>query len=725
MTLAGEPVGYALVALPQGLRICCNKNGEFSFPADSFLFPFKIAVSALNFRTREINVSHPNQELTIRLAPLTYLLDDVPVVCPQKQRQSNVALFEIDRETVDERMPLHVTDLLGSEAGFTQRSGYQAPLILRGLSGKRLLVLRDGNRRFSSYPAGFMSHTINVYDLERIVVEKGAASVRYGSGAMAGIVNLLDAFSFQTNGIKGKLTAGYGTNNNERTVLSSVNSGNNKLASGLNFRIRKADNSVYPDGTAMENSFYEDKDFLFKSAWRPSGQHCFHLLADLHRGGPWGKPKGFNGTDYMLATTNVENTDNVSLSWMFEPENRNWVSKASVYYSHEKRELEKRFFTAANYRLSFQEITDYTDYYYGAGAEVTYQPTKKMKLICGAAYYSFHISSPTESNDYIQNLSFRNRVSINARSYVAGTFSELIFKLNAQSKVVTGLRFDYDWVKEGEVYDLDQTGEGETTAHAFSGSVAYQNQLSETSQLKINLARSFRLPETTELFADNYTSNGILYGNTALQPEFCYGLDADWQFQFGSVQVEVSPFIWLLKDMINKEEVKGQPGTNYQYINIGKARLWGGELTFNWTSGQVLFTGDLFHFYCGLSYLNGTDVTAAGTYFGSGDPLDFVPPFNLKSELNYKWKWNKNISSTLLLGAVYYAKQHRLPEGGYATPSYLETDLSAGIRCEYWPGKPDFRFVVNNLLNGTYQSFQSYLPAKGRDFRFYITFKLN
>ena len=55
-------------------------------------------------------------------------------------------------------------------------------------------------------------------------------------------------------------------------------------------------------------------------------------------------------------------------------------------------------------------------------------------------------------------------------------------------------------------------------------------EVNQKSKLKINLARSFRMPETTEMYTDNYTSNGILFGNPDLKAEFCNSLDLSYQF---------------------------------------------------------------------------------------------------------------------------------------------------------------------------------------------------
>ncbi len=723
----GDPVPFATVALPDGHGAMCDSEGTFTIGTGSLSFPVTLLVSAINYESKEFIINSEEEMISISLDEKSYKLEDIEVVSRKSlEARSNVSTITLTKTTIEEQMPIHAGELLGKRAGFSAKSGYQVPIVLRGLSGKRLLVLRNGNRRFSSYPAGFMSHTINVYELERIEVEKGAASVIYGAGAIAGIVNLIDKSPFEKRGLTGKVISGFSTNNNERSILTSLGWSGNKLAVQGSFRYRKADDFKYPDGTIAENSFYEDKDLSLKTGYKANENHQFNFSADIHLGDPWGKPKGFSGTDYMLATTNIENSTNLLLNHTFNNSGVFQKSDLSIYYSKDRRELEKRFFTAATYELSFQEITNYSDYYYGAKWLGKLKLSEPLYLQTGAEFYSFHFSSPTESNDYIQNLSFRNRISIDARSYVYGIFTEASLDLSEKVKMTAGIRFDVDDVFEGEVFDLDQEEENETHVSALSGTLAVRVHLSESSTLKVNLARSFRMPETTELFADSYTSRGILYGNTDLKPEYCNSLDFNLDTKLEGLEIELSPFVWIMEDMISKEELHGQPGTNFQYINIGKTRLWGGELTLTAPFRSVALDEDELSFTAACSYLNGTDVTDSENVFSSGDALDYIPPFNLKSKLSYHSPRSKDIVVNAMLDATYYAYQSRQPEeGAYATPAYTVVGCSLGVTANHWKSRPSLRVVASNLLNEEYQTYQSYLLAEGRTIRFFLTLNLN
>ncbi|MFO7369601.1 MAG: TonB-dependent receptor plug domain-containing protein, partial [Bacteroidales bacterium] len=276
------------------------------------------------------------------------MVDEVKVkyIRSLKER-SMTSVIITEKKEMELLTPRNVSEVLQTRTGFTNRSGYQTPLTFRGMTGKRLLILRNGMRRFSSYPAGYMTHTMNIYDLERIEIEKGASSVRYGSGAMAGIVNLIDKSPFKQNGFNARLSSGYGSNNNEKNVVACGGWSNGKLALKTGLRFRKAGNFSYPGGSKAENSFYTDKDLFFSAGYKLAQNHELILTTDIHNGGPWGKPVGFNGSDYMRLQTNRENTWNVALSYGIQRSGYIKSLEINAFYSDEKRNHTKNYYTAA------------------------------------------------------------------------------------------------------------------------------------------------------------------------------------------------------------------------------------------------------------------------------------------------------------------------------------------------------------------------------------------
>jgi len=471
-----------------------------------------------------------------------------------------------------------------------------------------------------------------------------------------------------------------------------------------------------------ENSFYTDKDLFVSAGYQFNEKQELVIASDIHNGGPWGKPVGFNGSDYMRVQTRNEDTNNVAMHYSIRGKGVLNALELNAFYSDERRKHVKRFYTAAGYRLSYVETTRFSDYYYGTHIRGKLQLSAKNTLILGAEFYSFHISTPTDAVDYIEGISFNNRVSKNARSYVTGTYLEHTYLPGSRLKLVTGFRYDYASVYEGDVHSLSRENELNTKKDAVSGNFAASYTLGRTSKIGINTARSFRMPETTELYADSYTMNGIIFANPDLDPEYCYSIDLCYNFSSGFMEFEISPFVWFFNNMITREEIKGMPGTNYQYVNVGRSRIYGGEAIANIPVKSILTPHDKVSVSLGLAWLNGTDVSTSHNFLGSGIPLDYVPPFNLKAGISYLNASGSKMEYSMDLRAVYYSEQTRLGESNYATPAYFLLGCSAGAAFPAIKTKPSINLAVNNLFNTRYYNYLSYLPSEGRDIRIFLTF---
>lgn len=712
----GRPIPFATITNTSNQGTICDSSGSFEFCSHTK----KIIVQALGYITDTLFISNNTNTITMQLQPDNIDLNEVIIVQYQKiENRSSVATLVTKKKEIEGLNPLNITDVLQTKTGFTNRSDYQAPIVLRGLSGKHLLVLRNGMQRFSSYPSGFMSHTINVYDLERIEVEKGAASVVYGSGAMGGIINLIDKSPFKQEGFNAKLTSGYGKINNEKNLLACGGWSNGKLAVKTSFRYRNADNFKFPNGEIAENSYYNDNDFFISAGYRINKNQQLILSADIHNGGPWGKPVGFNSSDYMHVKTERENSKNLNARYLYYSGGTIKSVEANIFYSEEAREFIKAFYTVAGYQLSYMETTRFSDYYYGGNIKTTIQINQKQQLVTGAALYSFHISTPVDAVDYIEGIDFENRVSQDARSYVSGIYAESIHYLTPATRLTAGLRFDYTSVFEGSAYSYEQLTGRDTRRHAVSGNLSLHQKIKAKTIIKVNLAHAFRMPEITELYTDSYTPNGMAICNPNLEPEYCNSLDLTLSCTPRLFRFEFSPFIWLMQDMISKEEIFGQPGKNYGYINIPKTRMWGGEITGSYTFRNLPKTGSSMAINTGLAYLNGERIDES--YFTLGTPLDFVPPVNIKSNINYHSPADKVVRYKIALRTTYYAKQNRVAERAYTTPSYWLLNSTFGLDFKTIPTKPTLNFTINNILNTKYQCYYARLPSAGRDFRIFLS----
>jgi outer membrane cobalamin receptor len=112
----------------------------------------------------------------------------------------------IDRESIQERAPANIADVLNQAPAFkdsngdTMRgtggvgtpSGPQNTLNLRGLGANRTLVLIDGRRVVATNNSGTVdTNIVPVGLVDHVEVVTGGASAAYGSDAVAGVVNII------------------------------------------------------------------------------------------------------------------------------------------------------------------------------------------------------------------------------------------------------------------------------------------------------------------------------------------------------------------------------------------------------------------------------------------------------------------------------------------------------------------------------------------------------
>ena len=88
---------------------------------------------------------------------------------------------------------MSLSNVLASEPGIAMGSDgvWSTSINIRGLSENRLVTLIDGNRIETATDLTASLSMVDVNDIERVEVIKGAQSSLYGTGAMGGIVNII------------------------------------------------------------------------------------------------------------------------------------------------------------------------------------------------------------------------------------------------------------------------------------------------------------------------------------------------------------------------------------------------------------------------------------------------------------------------------------------------------------------------------------------------------
>ncbi|MBN2706978.1 MAG: TonB-dependent receptor plug domain-containing protein, partial [Deltaproteobacteria bacterium] len=153
------------------------------------------------------------------------------------------------------------------------RDGYwEISPVIRGLGGNRVLVLIDGDRE-SNLWAGRAPLTpfLDAFDVSRIEVVKGPASVLYGSDALGGVVNILtsrpDYAEAEAWTLVGRLGGRYAGVDQGWSGGASLSGGGHGFDFGLTVSARDADNFEAGGGSEVANSQYEGAGLNFRGRY--------------------------------------------------------------------------------------------------------------------------------------------------------------------------------------------------------------------------------------------------------------------------------------------------------------------------------------------------------------------------------------------------------------------------------------------------------------------------
>lgn len=142
--------------------------------------------------------------------------------------------------------------------------------VIRGLDGSRVAVLSDG---LGSADVSNVSqdHAVAVepFLADQVEILKGPSTLLYGSGAIGGVVNLVDGRIPQAapaNGLTGRAQINYDSVSSGRTGMFRVDTGNGSFALHADGLYRRDDDYDIP-GRTLANSFVHGKSGAAGASW--------------------------------------------------------------------------------------------------------------------------------------------------------------------------------------------------------------------------------------------------------------------------------------------------------------------------------------------------------------------------------------------------------------------------------------------------------------------------
>lgn len=245
---------------------------------------YSLIISHIGYKVVYAIISvYSDTSFSIQLNPSNIRLNDVIVTSTKYQKNIKeipYAVSIIDKSVIQKNPSITIADLLKSESGISLlRDGvWGTEVSIRGLNRANIVTLVDGNRIETSTDISARLSMIDLYDIEKIEVIKGAVSSLYGTGATGGIINIISKTgSYNSNfEVKASYSVGFNSVNNLFANGLNVFASNETWLIKLSGSYRKAGNTKTPSGE-LPNSQFEDNSINSSIQFRPFDDHEIKL----------------------------------------------------------------------------------------------------------------------------------------------------------------------------------------------------------------------------------------------------------------------------------------------------------------------------------------------------------------------------------------------------------------------------------------------------------------
>ena len=733
-----RPVSNANISLSDKFFSTSNNSG-LSLIKNIPKGIYSLNISHIGYQSFTQNITLiSDTTLDIQLIPTSIRLDEVLVISGRYEQNINLLPYSmsvIQSSDIKLNPSQTVSDLLKTEPGISLlRDGvWGTEISIRGLNRSNIITLIDGDRVETSTDISARLSMIDLYDIDRIEVIKGAASSLYGSGATGGIINIISKSGSYSNdfSLKGSYSGGFNSVNNYYSNGISFTASGNEWVTKIGGSYRKAGNTKTPNGE-LYNSQFEDNSLTALFQLSPFENHeikfNYQQFKAINVGIPGAAPLFPNNAkvtypEELRRLMSVEyKINNLSSSFV----------KLSAKYFHQfiSRDVENipgttQFIPGANgqppKRVSVLKISPGADHNVdGFQTQADFNFTRNY-LIAGFDFWKrnysglrtkdqrIEILNPTDSSTVSTNYkTIFEKPLPDANFYSAGIYAQDEIKLVDNLNLTLGSRYDFIWLNNSETKNpLYEVNNGITNNNPAGQKIIWNSEtaknksytfnlglvysINDYSNISLNAARSFRSPSLEERYQYIDLGNLIRVGDPNLKPEQGYFFDLGFRFFPDNLKITTSIFLNTLNDLVS--EVPGiYDGRNALIkVNIGKALLYGFEYSVN------VKLIDRVSIYNTLSYVRGKN---------QKDNLDLpqIPPLNSLTGVKYF------ISDWLSadLSATIFDSQKKVAPGELQTPGYTYFNLQIDLT-HIQIGKISLGFSagIENILDKSYRDHLS------------------
>ncbi|MCK9448215.1 MAG: TonB-dependent receptor [Bacteroidales bacterium] len=672
-----------------------NELGEFTLThieqGEYILF-----ASVIGFEERQIHLNIQStslEDIVIALCERAFDLEQVVVTGTRTERSlKNVPIQTqlITSKSIEKMQISNFKDLLEHElAGieFTNNGGF-ANINMLGFGGKHVLFLIDGERMAGETFDNIDYNRVDMDNIQRIEIVKGASSSLYGSNALGGVINIISKKPEKKIEANAHFRAG---SNNEQTYRASVGSLLNWGYVNFTTSLKSIDPYLLIDSEPVKQIFdngsirtlplqetyiagYKDYSFSPKI-----GIHLFNNTELEIRGAYFYKernPGGLSGTkiadQYHSYTGGIKGKRKIDERQSF-----------SVSLNFDKYDKLKM------YKLLNEQEKNYENYQIRFGSVYNFDWEAGHSLVAGLDYFTDNLMTYMFVSD-------GSNAKKDAQTYSA--FAQQEYVLNTKIVLVGGLRYDYHSQFAGHL----------------SPRISAMFKPNPFVTIRGGYSAGFRSPTLKELFTNWFHPDGggfQIIGNENMKAEKSNNYTLSTEISLGRSAITAMTQYSLINDMVNILWINND---TVVYDNIGDAKVLSTELTLNTRiTDQIFLKGGYAFVYDNLG------------------KNSVVRPHSVTMRIEHNMNMFKKYHSVISFSGKYFSKIHIYGIGDL-DDSDIEIDNSTGeeYKIEYEAyaifklavsQTLPFRFVlnvgVNNICNykPKFASFYSSI-SPGRTF---------
>ncbi len=489
-------------------------------------------------------------------------MKDVVVTATRTEADVKMVPNTVEVITADDIEKLGATDvysalrLADNVQIMNTSTGFGHRISMRGMSSDSTLILINGQRTAIEDTETTQNllalDRINVHNIERIEIIRGAASAQYGSDALAGVINIITKKSTGKPSVTVGATTGT-TNMSNYYHIDLGRQGKFSSTFDMNFSKDRQWTEHEVSGLPVKNLQGPKQSYNFSGTYELGENKNLNLDLGYYKdklSGDWSHKEynlGAWGGIVRLQDAKLETERrDASLSLTGKTKKDDYMVR--TFYS----KLDKfRFLPYTALAKEYGETNKYS--IWGIEAKNSHKVNGDHTLTYGTEYDRYDVDGVNFGKDGDNGK--------NLNTYAAYIQDEWL--LGDKWEIIPAVRYDHH----------SEFG-SKTTPH-----IGVTYLANDHNRFKANWGEGYKAPSVSELYMD-YTHMGVLtLGNPNLRPKESKNWDLSYEGEWGKTFGKITYFHNDIDNMISTRTVGGRHGYNEYYNIDGTTKTHGVELT--------------------------------------------------------------------------------------------------------------------------------------------------